>query len=567
VFWLLPSLLVIGAVGFLFLAALDDRDGPAIAGIVCAVAAVVVTFSHVTHGHDVGFVWWVVMVLGCLAIVGLLVGLWWQRWQPAASAGLCLIVTGVLVATNLSGPTETRPIDPHPDAAFRVVAIGDSYMAGEGAPQYFPGTDEARKNRCHRAATAYPYVVTDELDDSLLFAACSAARTDDVIGRGQFPRSDADVIGGSPQLKVLRDELQKAGHVGAVLVSIGGNDAGFAEIGTACAVPGERDCRHSANYWVKRLEDQVLPALVDTYTQIRDAANGAPVFVLTYPNPIGPRYCRDIELDRGELAFVRDVFVGRLDELIRFAARKARVRVINLEDALEGRRFCEVRLSKAAINFIALGRTRGTTADLSVAGIVGLAHGTFHPNVLGHQLMAKEVRSAVDAARAGQLEPLPPPAEPDERPPPPRTSGVDPPVGPHDFPEGSRCAGPEISVTTPMSLEPKVKELALDHVRAGSIVCFHRSGDPWHATRASAGGTAKIRVDVSDPGIGSINEVLVQEEAGTWKELVVSRVVQPGDDLEPPKPSYLGFILVSVALAAVLIAAVAIRLFKLHSEH
>lgn len=256
-----------------------------------------------------------------------------------------------------------------------------------------------------------------------------------------------------------------------------------------------------------------------------------------------------------------------LDELIRFAAAKARVRVINLEDALAGHRFCEVRLSKAAINFIALGRTRGTTADLSVAGIVGLAHGTFHPNVLGHQLMAKEVRTAVDAARAGKLGPLPAAPGPDERPPPPRTSGVDPPVGPHDFPPGIGCSGPErISVTTPMSLEPKVKELALDHVRGGSIVCLDRSGDAWHATRASAGGTAKVRVDVSDPGIGSINEVLVQEEAGSWKELVVSRVVQPGDDLEPPKPSYLGFILVTVALAGALIAAVGIRLSKLHSE-
>jgi hypothetical protein len=135
---------------------------------------------------------------------------------------------------------------------------------------------------------------------------------------------------------------------------------------------------------VRQLQEKVLPALVDTY----------------YPNPIGPNYCRDIELNRGELAFVRDVFAGRLNELIRSAAARAQVRVIDLEHALDGHRICDVPLSLAAVNFIALGRTRGTTVDLSVKGIIGLAHGTLHPNVRGHQLMHTEVRRRAASCRS-----------------------------------------------------------------------------------------------------------------------------------------------------------------------
>ncbi len=47
------------------------------------------------------------------------------------------------------------------------------------------------------------------------------------------------------------------------------------------------------------------------------------MFVVTYPNPVGPKPCDSIELNAGELAFVRQVFVRRLNELIEFAAAKA----------------------------------------------------------------------------------------------------------------------------------------------------------------------------------------------------------------------------------------------------
>ena len=281
---------------------------------------------------------------------------------------------------------------------------------------------------------------------------------------------------------------------------------------------------------------------------------------MTYPNPVGKEPCDSIELNAGELAFVRQVFVRRLNELIKFAAAKTGVRVIDLTEAFAGRRICEVRLRDAAVNFIALGRTRGTTVELSVKGLAGLGHRTFHPNVLGHQMLERVVAPVLRDALAGKLAPLP--AIPDQ-PPEFTPSGVGAPVAPHAFPKGVRCRGDEISVTTPRSVEFVVRTIALKDLRPASTVCFHRLGDRWSSRLVAADGTAQVPVTVDDPGFGSINEVLAQQAAGAWTQFIVSRVPQPGDELEPAEADKTGFLLLLGGLGVTFLAAVAIRLYKL----
>ncbi len=201
---------------------------------------------------------WAVVALACAALVLLLVAIWWERWHPAVGAAICLIAAGVLFFTIVAGPEETLPIDPHQGAASRMVVLGDSYIAGEGAPSYFPGTDVLHVNGCHRAATAYPYLVADDLELSLTFAACSG---EDV--RRHLPRS----VPGEPGQRPRREEAARRSAreprpSKLVLLSIGGNDAGFAEIGAACATPGEPDCRRSSNFSISRFETDPLPVLI-----------------------------------------------------------------------------------------------------------------------------------------------------------------------------------------------------------------------------------------------------------------------------------------------------------------
>lgn len=307
------------------------------------------------------------------------------------------LAAGIVVVVALDDASRTaaaEPLDPHPDSPFQIVALGDSYISGEGAEQYFPGTDETgeERNLCHRAPTAYPYLIADELGSSLAFFACSGARIADLTGTdaegrpvpGQYPRSGEGVYGAEPQIAAL-DELPSPD---AVLLSIGGNDAGFAEIGKACANP-VRNCSRpaTASPWLRRLSRVVYPGLVRAYRQVRESARGAPVFVLTYPNPFGPKYCDDlIGVNPAEMDFLRDEFSPALNAKVKAAAAAAGVEAIDLSHSFDGRRFCERELRDTAIHFVKLGRTTGTRLDLGA-----LFHGSLHPNPTGHRMIRDEV--------------------------------------------------------------------------------------------------------------------------------------------------------------------------------
>jgi lysophospholipase L1-like esterase len=315
-----------------------------------------------------------------------------RRLLIAIGVGVVL-AGGIALAVLIDDASRTaasEPLDPHPDSPLQVVALGDSYISGEGAEQYFPGTDETgeERNLCHRAPSAYPYLIADELGASLRFAACSGARIADVTGvdaqgqpaPGQHPRSGEGVYGAHPQVAVL----ENLASPDLVLLSIGGNDAGFGEIGAACANP-VRTCSKpgSSSAWLRRLDEVVYPGLVRTYRTVRRAAGGAPVFALTYPNPFGPEYCDDlIGVNRAEMAFLRDEFSPALNEKVEAAARVARVEVVDLASALDGRRFCERPLRETAIHFVKLGRTTGSRLDLGA-----LARGSLHPNPEGHRMI------------------------------------------------------------------------------------------------------------------------------------------------------------------------------------
>lgn len=122
-----------------------------------------------------------------------------------------------------------------------VVVMGDSYSSGENAPPYLPGSgDEDWENRCHRSAKTHGAVL---FPDATILA-CSGAVTADFSGYqtkdpGSIHRrirtlsnapqgKDSLVVKKvPPQLKAL-EELQEAPDL--VILSIGGNDAGFADV-------------------------------------------------------------------------------------------------------------------------------------------------------------------------------------------------------------------------------------------------------------------------------------------------------------------------------------------------
>jgi hypothetical protein len=92
---------------------------------------------------------------------------------------LVLVLVGI--AYRFALPARRNDEDPTPvrnSAAPLLVALGDSFMSGEGAERYLPNTN-IPDNRCHRATSSHPYLVAKQLGMRLVSAACSGATTQD----------------------------------------------------------------------------------------------------------------------------------------------------------------------------------------------------------------------------------------------------------------------------------------------------------------------------------------------------------------------------------------------------
>lgn len=164
---------------------------------------------------------------------------------------------GAAVATALAVTTGATSAIAQ-DAATGYVALGDSYSSGLGAGDYGDSGD------CKRSSKAYAQQFADANSPSSFdFTACSGAVTDDVL---------------ADQLGPLNDST------GLVSISIGGNDAGFADTMQACVLQGESVCLEKIDE-AKSYVSGTLPGKLDSvYNAISDKAPAAKVVVMGYPH-------------------------------------------------------------------------------------------------------------------------------------------------------------------------------------------------------------------------------------------------------------------------------------------
>lgn len=137
------------------------------------------------------------------------------------------------------------------------VALGDSYSSGVGAGDYGSSGD------CRRSANSYPQLWANSHGvSSFDFVACSGARTGDVL---------------SKQISALSASTTVA------TISIGGNDAGFADVMTDCTLGSDQSCVERVEV-AKNYARNTLPGLLDNvYSEMRDRAPNAEIIVLGYP--------------------------------------------------------------------------------------------------------------------------------------------------------------------------------------------------------------------------------------------------------------------------------------------
>jgi lysophospholipase L1-like esterase len=138
------------------------------------------------------------------------------------------------------------------------VALGDSYSSGLGAGSYLSSSGD-----CKRSTKAYPYLwAQSKSPSSFTFQACSGATTTDVL---------------NGQLGALNSSTS------LVSISVGGNDAGFADVMTTCVLQSDSNCLSRINT-ARSYISNTLPGRLNTlYSSIRSKAPNARVVVLGYP--------------------------------------------------------------------------------------------------------------------------------------------------------------------------------------------------------------------------------------------------------------------------------------------
>ncbi|MFB6635157.1 SGNH/GDSL hydrolase family protein [Streptomyces sp. NPDC056362] len=175
-----------------------------------------------------------------------------MRLSRFAALSSSLLLGAVLALTGTGAAQAAE------NAALDYVALGDSYSSGVGSGSY-----DSASGDCKRSTKAYPVLWKNaNTPSSFAFTACSGARTGDVTANQLGPLSAATDL---------------------VSVTIGGNDAGFADVMTTCVLQSESTCISRVNQ-AKAYVDGTLPGKLDSvYNAIRGKAPSAHVVVLGYP--------------------------------------------------------------------------------------------------------------------------------------------------------------------------------------------------------------------------------------------------------------------------------------------
>ena len=165
---------------------------------------------------------------------------------------------GLLAAAALSLATALLAAPPAVAAAPSYVALGDSYSSGTGTRSYL-----ADGTSCQRSTYAYPSLIAVSRGYALNFRACSGATIADVT---------------NTQLSALTS------GTAYVTISVGGNDAGFADVLTDCALPWwAANCNRAIDGAQSYINNQLPSRLSTLYAAIRTRAAAAKVVVVGYP--------------------------------------------------------------------------------------------------------------------------------------------------------------------------------------------------------------------------------------------------------------------------------------------
>ena len=186
--------------------------------------------------------------------------------MPQISRRRLVVVVAAVAAPVVVGAGAFVLQQPASAGPGEYVAMGDSYAAGLGTRVYDSGSGD-----CKRSPRAYAPIDAARIGATLTFVACSGAEVSDVVD-SQVRALDAATTW--------------------VTVQVGGNDAGFADVLTECALPWwASDCA-GAVADARDIITHTLPGRLDgLYDQISARAPSAEVVVVGYPRLFNGEDC------------------------------------------------------------------------------------------------------------------------------------------------------------------------------------------------------------------------------------------------------------------------------------
>jgi lysophospholipase L1-like esterase len=286
------------------------------------------------------------------------------------------------------------------------LALGDSYISGEGAFEYLDGTDTSN-NQCHVSALSYPYLLGLELNyNSYHSAACSGATTNDITDSSEDYKGQTNLhesrkgLDSDSQIPSILSSFQP-GYIDQldfvsqyqpkiITLSVGGNDIGFSAKLQSCLELGTCYSTYEDRLEFVREVNGKFDSLVNTYAKIKNAdAPDALIYVIGYPQIAlpGGNCALNVHMNNDELNFTEQA-ISYLDAVISQAAAKAGVFYVDTQDALFGHRLCEAGPGSAAMN----GLTAGNDFPDRFNGPIGRE--SYHPNAFGYQLLEDKILAA-----------------------------------------------------------------------------------------------------------------------------------------------------------------------------
>lgn len=384
----------------------------------------------------------------------------------AISGGSQLMAAPALPPMGAGVVTKNGSLPQVASGNFVIFAFGDSYGSGEGNP-YRPGKYDPNNNyaptpkevwsgnpapgispsgdeRCHRSdasGSAKAAALVKKTYPSLTVIhksfACSGAVAANILN-ATYQGTDVEASAGQnpldPQIKQALDSGIPPESVNAIYVSVGGNDAMFADVVSECFVWHQSQCSRPYRDKVDaalKLIPGVTTKIEDVAKQLRNNFKNAFIYFSAYPDPLSvdPNDPGDVNRDgicahddeqgqiawpndylwkinAGDARFIVDRFLAPLNKAIENGVNNTAKKITGVyfvDDHYKNKSgsagFCSknktpiVRFNHEALIL------QGPDSDMG-GGVIKVSKGGWHPSDAGYTAYGQAIFNKIDQSKA-----------------------------------------------------------------------------------------------------------------------------------------------------------------------